>query len=152
MKSYATHAQLYLRLALGIGFLNAVLDRFGWLGAPGENNVAWGNWNNFLDYTYVLLPFLSRPLSDIMGWMATIAEVLFGVLLMVGYQTRLMALGSFVLTLLFALSMALTLGIRAPLNYSVFAVSAGSLLLAAFPAYSYSIDSLLTAKKSKIFS
>jgi putative oxidoreductase len=151
MKNYAIYGQLYLRFALGLGFINAVLDRIGWLGSPGENNVAWGNWNNFLDYTHVLLPFLSKPISDVMGWVATIAEIVLGVLLLIGFQTRLMAIGSFILTLLFALAMAISLGIRAPLNYFVFAVSAGSLLLASLPAYPYSLDSFLAPKNNKIY-
>jgi putative oxidoreductase len=41
------------------------------------------------------------------------------------------ALGSGVLLLSFALTMTLALGIKAPLNYSVFAASAGAFFLAA---------------------
>ena len=32
-----------VRLALGLSFLSAVADRFGWWGAFGQLNVAWGN-------------------------------------------------------------------------------------------------------------
>lgn len=41
------------------------------------------------------------------------------------------AYGSFLLTLIFAVSMLLFAGYRAPFNYSVFVVSFSSLLLAA---------------------
>jgi len=33
---------VFLRLALGLSFLSAVADRFGWWGAFGHPNVAWG--------------------------------------------------------------------------------------------------------------
>src|SRR4051812_5604884 len=106
MKNYNIYAQLYLRLALGIGFIYPVLDRIGWLGPAGQHNVGWGTWKSFLDYTYVLLPFLSRSLSDFMGLLATIAELSFGILLLIGFQTRLVAIGSFAITLIFGLCMA----------------------------------------------
>jgi putative oxidoreductase len=143
MKNQNNYSQLYLRLAIGLGFIYAVLDRVGLAGAAGQPNIAWGNWTSFLDYTHVLMPVLSKPLSDAMGLVATIAEVLFGVLLIAGFKTRLAAIGSGLLTLAFALSMVITLGLKAPFNYSVFAVSAGAFLLAGLPNYSWSIDGLL---------
>jgi putative oxidoreductase len=148
MKKHVVYAQLYLRLALGIGFIYPVLDRIGWLGPAGQHNVGWGNWDSFLTYVHVLLPFMAKSISDAMGWLATFLEVIFGILLVAGYQTRIMALGSFVLTFAFALCMALFLGVKAPFNYSVFAVSAGSLLLSALPAYRWSVDNLLTPLNS----
>lgn len=48
---------LYLRLALGIGYLSAVADRLGWWGPPGTPQVAWGNFQNFLLYTAKLNPW-----------------------------------------------------------------------------------------------
>lgn len=146
MKNHTGFAQLYLRLALGIGFIYPVLDRIGFLGPAGQNNVGWGNWESFLAYTHVLMPYLSKSLSDVMGWVATLGEAIFGLLLIIGYQTRQVAKGSFVLTLAFALSMAIFLGSKAPFNYSVFAVSAGALLLSAIPHYRWSIDDGLLVK------
>jgi uncharacterized membrane protein YphA (DoxX/SURF4 family) len=140
MKNYTAYAQLYLRLALGIGFLLPVLDRTGCLGPAGQHFVSWGTWDSFLNYTHLLLPFLSKSASDILGWIATIAEVLFGIFLIIGYKTRLVAKGSFLLTLIFALCMAIFMGIKSPFNYSVFPVSAGALLLSAIPIYRWSID------------
>lgn len=146
MKNHTGLAQFYLRLALGIGFIYPVLDRIGFLGPAGQHNVGWGNWSSFLDYTHTLMPYLGKSISDIMGWIATLAEAIFGVLLLIGYQTRLVAKGSFALTLAFALSMAVFLGAKAPFNYSVYAVSAGSLLLSAIPHYRWSIDDGLLVK------
>ncbi|ATB33331.1 DoxX family protein [Melittangium boletus] len=138
----AHFAQLYLRLALGIGFLLPVMDRLGLLGSPGEPNVGWGNWSHFVDYTHSLMPYVNRPLAEVLGAIATGAEVVFGVLLIAGYKTRLAALGSSVLTLLFAVSMLFFAGYRAPFNYSVFVDSAAGLLLSALPVYRWSLDGL----------
>ena len=143
MKKYTDTAQLFLRIALGLGFLSAVLDRIGYLGAAGQDNIAWGNWESFQQYTHTLLPFLSKPISDIMGFIATVGEALFGLLLIIGYRTRQSAIGSFLLLLSFAFMMTITLGLKAPLNYSVFSASAGAFVLATLSSYRWSIDNYL---------
>ncbi|WP_342331460.1 DoxX family protein [Pedobacter sp. FW305-3-2-15-E-R2A2] len=140
MKNYNQLPQLYLRIAVGIGFIIPVLDRLGWLGPAGSKNIGWGNWDNFVAYTNTLLPFLGRPAANVMGGVATLAEILFGIMLIIGLKTRVAALGSFLLTLSFALCMAVFLGFKAPLNYSVFAVSAACLLLSTIPGYKWSLD------------
>jgi uncharacterized membrane protein YphA (DoxX/SURF4 family) len=99
-----------------------------------------GNWRAFLDYTQVLLPFLPRSLSDGLGWIASIAEGLLGVMLIFGYRTKEVALASAILTLIFALCMSYVLGFKSAFNYSVFAVSVGSLLLSTLPGYKWSLD------------
>ncbi|MDN3673147.1 DoxX family membrane protein [Flavobacterium branchiarum] len=146
MKNTQQLAQLFLRLALGIGFILPVLDRLGMLGAAGEPNVGWGNWTNFVDYTNSLIPYLNHNMANIMGVIATAAEIIFGVLLIIGFKIKITAYGSFLLTLSFALSMLLFAGYRAPFNYSVFTASAASLLLATIPFYNWSIDKLLASK------
>ncbi|MBB5623598.1 putative membrane protein YphA (DoxX/SURF4 family) [Pedobacter cryoconitis] len=144
MKNEFSIPQLFLRLALGLGFILPVLDRLGILGPAGTKNVAWGNWENFISYTNTLMPFLGKSAAGFMGLIATLAEAAFAVLLITGYKTRLAAQGSFLLTLAFGLSMAIFLGIRAPFNYSVFADSAASLLLACIPVYKWSLDNYLS--------
>jgi putative oxidoreductase len=146
MNKMISFAQIYLRMALGIGFILPVLDRLGYLGAPGSANVGWGNWANFVAYTHSLLPYLSLQLANLSGLIASILEVLFGLLLMVGYKTRLAAFGSAALTVIFALSMLFFAGYRAPFNYSVFVVSAASLVLACVNEYKWSIDAALKHK------
>jgi putative oxidoreductase len=136
--------QFFLRLALGIGFIIPFLDRLGFLGAAGDKNISWGNWESFIHYTGTLMPFLAKPMINIIGGIASVLELVFGIALIFGFKTRLAALGSFALTLIFALSMTLFLGYKAPLNYSVFAVSAASLLLAAIPVYEWSIDNYVS--------
>jgi len=140
MKNSTHFPQLFLRLAIGLGFILPVMDRFGWLGAPGNPTVGWGNWSIFLDYTNSLMPYLSRPLANIMAIIATAGELVFGILLIIGYKIRLAATGSFLLTLMFALSMLIFANYRAPFNYSVFVVSASALLLATIPDYKWAIE------------
>jgi len=140
------YTQLYLRVALGIGFIVPVLDRLGMVGAPGQPNISWGTWDNFIGFTGVLMPYLSKPLVLGAGFFATLLEAIFGICLIIGYKTRLMALGSFALTLIFGLSMVAFLGYKAPLNFSVFPCSAGSLLLATLTNFDFSIDQYLNKK------
>lgn len=134
--------QLVLRIALGIGFLVPVSDRLGLLGPFGGRNIEWGNWDNFINYTGTLMPFLDKPAVNIMGCIATLGEAGLGILLIIGFKTRLAAIGSCLLTLIFALSMSVFLGIKAPINFATFPFCAASLLLATIPAYKWSIDSL----------
>ena len=47
----ATVSSVFLRLALGISFLSAVADRFGFWGVYGQSNVAWGNYARYLSPT-----------------------------------------------------------------------------------------------------
>jgi putative oxidoreductase len=142
MKNKFDVAQLFLRLALGIGFLLPVMDRFGWFGPAGSNGTSWGNWENFVAYTNTLMPYLNAGAANIMGAIATAGELVFGVLLILGYKTRLAAIGSFLLTLAFAFSMFFFADMRAPFSYSVFSDSAASLLLAAVPVYKWSLDAV----------
>ena len=140
MKNSFKTPQLLLRIALGVGFIVTVSDRTGLLGPFGTRNIEWGNWESFIDYTGTLMPFLDRPAVNIMGGIATLAEAVIGILLIAGLQTRAAAIASCLLTLIFALAMAIFLGIKAPINFSVFTVITASLLLAKIPVYQWSID------------
>lgn len=121
-------ALLYARLALGAAFLSAVADRFGLWGKHG----GWGNFTNFTRYTAHVLSFLPAATIPFFAWAATVGEIVFGVALIFGLWVRWAALGSAVLLLLFGVAMAISLGIKAPLDYSVFSASAAALLIALF--------------------
>ena len=140
--------QFLLRITLGIGFLTPVLDRLGFLGPFGARNIEWGNWDNFISYTGTLMPFLEKPAVNIAGSIATLAETAIGIMLIIGFKTKIAAIGSCLLTLTFALAMSLFLGIKAPINFATFPFCAASFLLATIPAYDWSIDNLVagTAK------
>jgi thiosulfate dehydrogenase [quinone] large subunit len=134
------YTMLYVRLALGITFLASVTDRFGLWGPPGTSNVAWGNFDNFLAYAATLNPYLPTAWIPMVGWIVTLAEVACGLALIVGFQTRRVAVGSGLMLLAFALGMIMGSGIKAPFNYSVFSASAGALLLATSAHAPWSID------------
>jgi putative oxidoreductase len=133
---------LFLRLALGIPYLWFVADRLGILGAPGKPHVGWGDWTHFLQYAAQVMSFIPARLIPLFAVLATLGEFSFGILLVIGWHTRLAAIGSGLLSLMFAVSMAISFGIESPLGYSVFTVSAASFLLATIPYYKWSIDAL----------
>ncbi|WP_185289909.1 DoxX family protein [Chryseobacterium lactis] len=131
--------QLFLRLTLSVTMLSAVADRFGCWSAE---NSSWGNMKSFEEYTRSLTFFLPEALSTFSAYAATFLEILFPLMLIVGFKTRIAAYGSSILLLIFAVSMTIALGSKAPLNYSVWVGSAAALLLAVQQQYSFSIDHL----------
>ena len=133
-KSLEKAAEWFLRLALAAAFFSAVADRFGLWGPAGTPNVAWGNWQNFQNYCAKLNAMFPAVFQPALAWFATFAEMGLGIGLLLPVSTRWIALGSGVLLTLFAVSMTLVLGIKAPLNYSVFTAAAGAFLLAASKA------------------
>ena len=120
-----------LRIALAAAFLSAVADRFGIWGANGTHGVSWGDWSHFVAYTGKLLWFLPSALVNPAAWVATIAEAGLAIALLTGLRSRIVALASAALLASFALTMTVALGIKAPLDYSVFTAAAAALLLAA---------------------
>lgn len=140
--------QLLLRCALGITFLTPVFDRLGILGKPGIGNIEWGNWENFINYTSTLMPVFDRPIVNVMGAVATVSELLIGILLIIGLKTKYAALGASLVTLTFIVFMTLSLGIQKPINYGVFTASAAGFLLSFMPKYNWSIDNLLNKKSA----
>ncbi|MCD1116313.1 DoxX family protein [Chryseobacterium turcicum] len=134
--------QLFLRLTISVTMLSAVADRFGFWG----ENSAWGNWENFEKYTQQLTFFLPEILSTFSAYTATFLEILFPLMLIFGFKTKIAAFGAGFLLLVFALSMSIALGIKAPLDYSVWVGSAAAFLLAIQKEYYFSIDTLI--KKS----
>ena len=137
------YSTVLLRCALGTAFLSAVADRFGVWGAPGQPGVSWGDFTHFQRYAAQVNAFLPPALMPLVAWSATILESGLGVLLIVGLRTRAAAMASGGLLLLFALAMTVSLGIKAPFDYSVFSAAAGAFLLAASPGYPWTLEALL---------
>ena len=119
-------AILYARVAVGTAFLSAVADRFGLWGSHG----GWGNFANFTHYTAQVNSFMPASTIPYLAWIATIAETLLGVALLIGIWPRYVALASALLLAFFGIAMAISFGIKSPLDYSVFSASAAALLLA----------------------
>lgn len=116
----------FLRVALSVGLLSAVADRFGlW----SKELAAWGNWDSFIAYTQKLNPWVPASFINMVGGLATFLEIAFAIGLLLNFKTALVAKGTGFLLLIFALSMACSLNIKAPLDYSVFIGSASAFAL-----------------------
>jgi uncharacterized membrane protein YphA (DoxX/SURF4 family) len=117
---------IYARLAIGAAFLSAVGARFGaWDGTLGLDHFP-----RFVQLTAEVNSFMPAATIPLLAWAATIAELSLGLALIVGFHTRLAGIGAAILLALFGTAMALSYGIKEPMDYSVFSASAGALLLA----------------------
>jgi putative oxidoreductase len=121
-------AVLYARIALGVAFLSAVADRFGLWGKYG----GWKNFATFTDYTAQVNSFMPAFIIPFLAWAATAAELALGIGLIVGFWPRWVALSAAILLFLFGTAMAISFGIKSPLDYSVFSASAAAVLLAVY--------------------
>ncbi len=146
MKDNFKIPQLLLRFALGITFLTPVLDRLGFLGSLGTGNIEWGNWGNFIDYTSTLMPYFDRSVTNIMGGIATVGELIIAIFLIIGFKTKYAAMGSCLITFIFILFMTTTVGIQKPINFGVFTATTSSFLLSRISIYQWSIDSIFEKK------
>ena len=145
----ATFSSVFLRLALGSSFLSAVADRFGLWGIYGQPNVAWGNYARFVNYTAELNWFLPASTIPALANSSTAAETLFGLLLVLGWKTRITASLSGILLTIFALAMTITLGVKAALGFSVFSAAGGALLLGTCTNFPYSLDEMLRRNRQE---
>lgn len=120
------YIKLFLRLSLSLGFISACLDRFGlfW-----QQNKAWGNWRSFVEYTAQLLSWLPANTIPILAIIATVAELIFAICLLIGWQIKLFAYLSGILLLFFALAMTFSGGLKTAFDASVFAASAAAFAL-----------------------
>jgi uncharacterized membrane protein YphA (DoxX/SURF4 family) len=116
-------ASLYARLALGSAFLSAVASRLGLWGPQGS-------FAGFLRYTAEVNSFMPAATIPFLAYAATIAELTLGIALIGGLKLRWVAMGGALLLALFGTAMAISLGVKSPLDYSVFSASAAALLLA----------------------
>ncbi|NGX85292.1 DoxX family protein [Aequorivita sp. KMM 9714] len=140
-----TTIKLFLRLAISFGFLSAVADRFGiW----SKEVSVWGNWDSFLSYTEMINPWIPNSLIPAVGILATAAEIVFALFLIIGYKTELFAKLSGFLLLIFALSMTFSTGIKGALDFSVFSASAGAFALSFIKAKYWELDNLISKLKN----
>lgn len=137
------YIKLFLRVSIALGFLSAVADRFGWW--PEESS-AWGNWESFIEYTKILNPWVPNGLINAVGIIATTAEIVLAIFLIIGFKTSLSAKLSGILITLFGIAMCATIGIKAPLDYSVFSAAAAGFGLSMINKKYLEIDTLLNKK------
>jgi putative oxidoreductase len=114
-----------------VTLLSAVADRFGLWGPYGSPRASWGDWAHFVAYCGVLNSFAPKVLIPVLAWIATGLEIVFGVGLLIGYKLEYLAYGAAALFGMFALAMTWSLGVKSPLDFSVFADAGGALLLGA---------------------
>lgn len=143
--AYIHWVQLIFRVAISVTLFSAVADRFGYWG----DQSTWGNWANFEAYTGQLLFFLPHSMVAVAAVIATILEIAFGILLLIGYKTKLVAILTGSLLVLFGASMVLALGLKPTLDYSVWVGASACYLLAGIPYYKFSIDQLNNKKWKK---
>lgn len=137
--------KLFLRFAIAISFLSAVADRFGlWNQAVS----AWGNWDGFLEYAQLINPWFPNTIIPAIGLIATMAEIVFALCLLVGFKTEFFAKMSGFLLLIFALSMTFSTGIKGAFDYSVFTAAAGAFALSLMKEKYLELDSLMTKLKN----
>ena len=135
--------KLFLRLAISAGFLSAVADRFGWW---AKEISVWGNWNSFLEYTQLINPWIPAALIPAVGIVASGAEIVFALFLIIGFKTELFAKFSGLLLLIFALSMTFSTGIKGAFDFSVFSASAAAFALSLLKEKYCEVDNLLQKK------
>lgn len=129
-----------MRLALSTAFLSAVADRFGMWSKVVS---VWGNWDSFLEYTQFINPWLPEALIPTIGILATGAEIIFAIFLIIGFKTEQKAKWSGFLLLIFALSMTFSSGIKGAFDYSVYTASAAAFALSLMKEKFLELDNLI---------
>jgi len=122
------YSMLFLRSMLGAAFLNGIASRFGLYG----RNVGYGNYTNYVKYAGQVNSFMPAWAIPFLANAATVAELSFGLMLVLGLWVRWAAYGSAGLLAMFGIAMAISFGIVSPLDYSVFSACAGALVVAVY--------------------
>ncbi|EQC48729.1 DoxX family protein [Bacteriovorax sp. BSW11_IV] len=115
----------FIRMTLAITYFWVVADRLGFLGPAGNVGVVWGDFDKFLEYTATLNPWFPRGLSDFLGYVVTIVEVILGILLISNNFIKYASLASVLLLIIFTLSMTFSLGITEAYDFIIFTVILG---------------------------
>jgi putative oxidoreductase len=117
---------LYARSALGVAFLSAVAGRFGlW-----DRTFDLKHFASFLEYAGEVLSFMPKATIPYLAWAATACETSLGILLILGLWSRWISLASALLLVMFGTAMAISFGIKSPMDYSVYSASGAAVLLA----------------------
>jgi putative oxidoreductase len=143
MKKYQELATLLLRFAMALTFLSAVASRLGLWGKYSSG------WEKFLGYTSEVNSFAPHCIIPFLAVSATVLEIIFSVLLIIGYKTKWTALGSAILTLIYALATSYSFGLKEPFDYSVFVDTAACFFLFTFPYFRWSLDKKIQKIKNK---
>lgn len=137
MKTKQQLAVFLLRISISIGFLSATASRLNFWGIQSSG------WKNFVQYTAEINSFLPQSFAPAISVLSTISELSIGILLLIGYKVMPTALAASILTLLFAIAMTLSFGLKEPLDYSVFVFSTGAFLLSTFPSHQWTLEQVI---------
>lgn len=133
-------AKLFLRLTVAASMLSSVADRFGiW----AKEVCMWSDMDKFIAYTQSLIPYIPANAVPVLAWTATVLEVLLPLCLLVGLKLKWTASLSGLMILVFAIAMATSVGIKAPLNYSAFTASAAAFGILACGKGIWEVDNLM---------
>ena len=133
-------AKLFLRLTVAASMLSSVADRFGiW----AKELCMWGDMDKFVAYTQSLIPYIPANAVPVLAWTATVLEVLLPLCVLVGLKLKWTASLSGLMILVFAIAMATSVGIKAPLNYSAFTASAAAFGILACGKGIWEVDNLM---------
>ncbi|MGA8442476.1 MAG: DoxX family protein [Candidatus Sulfotelmatobacter sp.] len=117
---------LYARVALGAAFLSAVAGRFGlW-----DRTLDLKHFANFMEYAAEVNSFMPKAAIPYLAWATTVCETSLGVLMILGWWPRWVSLASALLLAMFATAMAISFGLKSPMDYSVYSASGAAVLLA----------------------
>jgi len=111
---------LVTRFTIAFTYLWVVADRLSFLGPAGEMGVVWGNFESFLEYTASLNPWFPRSISDILGYIVTVLEVILALLLISGIRLKETSLISLLLLVVFTLSMTFSIGFINAIDFIAF--------------------------------
>src|SRR5207247_6477913 len=106
----------------------------------GSKNSSSGDFAHLLEYTGAVMSLFPSSLTVSFAWAATVAETLFGILLIAGFKIRMASVLSGLLLLSFAMGMVTGLGIKTPFDYSVFSAAAAAFLLAFWEPDRFTLD------------
>jgi len=102
-----------------------------------------------LNYTKLINPWFPDSVIPAIGTLATAAEIIFAVFLIIGFKTELFAKLSGLLLLIFALSMTFSTGIKAAFDYSVLSASAGAFALSLMKEKYLELDKLISKQRTE---
>src|SRR5215467_2339743 len=95
------YSMLFLRSMLGAAFLNGIASRVGLYG----RNVGYGNYTNYVKYAGQVNSFMPTWAIPFLANAATVAELSFGLMLVLGLWVRWAAYGSAGLLAMFGIAM-----------------------------------------------
>ncbi|EQC47628.1 MauE/DoxX family redox-associated membrane protein [Bacteriovorax sp. Seq25_V] len=110
------------RFFLATTYLWVIADRLSLLGPAGNMGVVWGNFETFLNYTASITPWFPKQLSYVLGYVATIVELVLAIFFVFNIKLKETFLASFLLLVTFTISMIFSLGFKQAYDFIIFTI------------------------------